>query len=305
MKSANTTAAAPEVSVVMPVRNGMPYLPEAVESILGQSFRDFEFLIVDDASTDETPDYLRSLSDHRISIITHKVSQGVARSLNHGMMLAAAPLIARQDADDVSEPDRFLKQTEWMRRRPECQVFGSQVKKINQAGELVEVFPRPMSDAEFERMFALYATPFTHGSVMMRRAAVMSAGGYREQIRCAEDYDLWLRLAGPGALNNHPDVLYRYRVHDEQICVKNQNEASADCWVSRVMYAERACTGEDDSLSQLDEQQLRAIKARGIWRPRGAWARRVRVLRNYAKLLDVDSPRRAMIVRALMLTGGW
>jgi glycosyltransferase involved in cell wall biosynthesis len=290
---------------VLPVRNGLPYLIEAVESILRQTFADFEFLIIDDASTDETPQYLRSLSDPRVRVITHDRSYGVADSLNHGIALATAPLIARQDADDISEPRRFERQLAWLAGHPECVVLGSQVDKIDAAGKVIEHFPRPLTEGDFLRHFASYANPFTHGSVMMRRDRVLAVGGYRGRIRYAEDYDLWLRLDGPGALCNHPDTLYRYRVHDEQICVRKYEDSSADCWVSQVLHAERLCTGEEDSLAALDDRQLAAIKQRKIWKPRGNWSRRVRVLNDYARLLEKDSPRRALIVKLMRLSGGW
>ena len=301
----HTVNHAPAVSVVLPVRNGLPYLTEAVESILHQSFTDFEFLIVDDASTDDTPAYLRSLADARVRVIRHEQSRGVAESLNHGLALASAPLIARQDADDVSEPHRFARQVEWMNAHPECVVLGSQVDKIDSAGHLIEHFPRPTGAAELEHHFATHANPFTHGSVMMRRDRALAVGGYRGRIRYAEDYDLWLRLDGPGALANHPETLYRYRVHEQQICVQKYDDSSADCCLSQVLYVERLCTGEEDSLTTLDDRQLAAIKQRGLWKPRGRWARRVRVLKEYARLLDTDSPRRAALVRLLLLGGGW
>ena len=293
------------LTVVLPVRNGMPFLTEAVESILKQSFADFQFLIVDDASTDGTPDYLRSLDDPRLCIITHKTSQGVARSLNHALRMASSPLIARQDADDISEPERFARQIAWLAAHPECVVLGTQVEKIDVAGNQLSHFSRPEAEAEIFAMLAAHNNPFTHGSVIMRREVVLAAGGYRAEIRCAEDYDLWLRLAQPGALANHPELLYRYRVHEGQICAKLFSDVAADCWFSRVLQAERQCCGEEDSLSVLDELQIAAIKQRKIWRPRGNWLRRVRVLWHYARLLESDSPRRAWLVRLQLPLGGW
>ncbi len=283
----------------------MPFLPEAVESIRQQSFTDFQFLIVDDASTDDTPDYLRSLADSRVCVITHKTSQGVARSLNHALRMASSPLIARQDADDISEPERLARQLAWLADHPECVVLGTQVDKVDVAGNPLGHFPRPESAAEIFMMLAAHTNPFTHGSVMLRRDAVMAVGGYRAEIRCAEDYDLWLRLAAPGALANHPERLYRYRIHEDQICAKQYSEAAADCWFSWVLHAERQCTGEEDSLSVLNEDQIVAIKQRKIWKPRGHWSRRVRVLWHYARLLESDSPRRAWLVKLQLPLGGW
>lgn len=283
----------------------MPYLPEAVASILHQTCGNFEFLIVDDASTDETTAYLNALTDPRVRLIRHEQSQGVAASLNHGIAMAEAPLIARQDADDISETQRFEKQLAWLSAHPECLVLGTQVNKIDVTGRVMEHFPRPLTEADLQAHFAARANPFTHGSVMMRRDQVIAAGGYREQIRCAEDYDLWLRMDSRGRLTNHPEMLYRYRVHDEQICVKQYADSSADCWVSQVMRAERLCTGGEDSLSLLNDQQIAAIRERRLWKPRGSWTRRVQVLKSYARLVEQDSPRRARLLKLALLSGGW
>jgi len=298
----NTTS--PPVTVVLPVKNGLPFLPEAVESILSQTFRDFEFVIIDDGSTDGTTAYLRALRDPRLRLLRNESGRGVAASLNQGIAASASPFIARQDADDISEPERLAKQVEYMAAHPECIVLGTQCCLIDQASNFVELFPRPSTEADLREMLRRQC-PLIHGSVLMRRAQVVEAGGYREKIRYAEDYDLWLRLAAPRAIANHPEALYRYRRHEGQICTANYNDSSFDSFLCRVLHLERECTGEEDSLSVLDAEQMSAIKLRKIWRPRGDWPRRVRVLWRYAQLLQSDSPLRSAAARLFALTGGW
>jgi glycosyltransferase involved in cell wall biosynthesis len=300
-----SSLSAPLITVLLPVKNGMPFLSEAVASILQQTYRDFELLIIDDGSTDETTSYLKSLRDPRLRIRRNEQSQGVARCLNQGLALAATPFIARQDADDISEPERLGRQLAYLTDHPECAVLGTQGWMVDEAGNKLQPFPwRPTGEAEMAAALRV-ASPFIHGSVLLRREAVKEVGGYREEIRYAEDFDLWLRLANKYKLANLPDSLYRYRVHGGQVCTANQQQASLDSWLCLVLQAERQCRGGEDSLSILDEKQLAAIKERRIWRPRGNWAERVRVLWHYAQLLQADSPRRALVAKFLAITGGW
>jgi glycosyltransferase involved in cell wall biosynthesis len=294
----------PTVAVVMPVRNGFPYLPQAVDSILGQTFGDFEFLIVDDGSTDETTDYLRSFQDKRVRIIRNEQSCGVARSLNLAIAQTSAELIARQDADDISEPSRFARQLEYLAAHPECVAMGTQGIKINEAGEQIAPHFFPVSSEDVLEVLRWKTCPLIHGSVLMRRQVMQSIGGYRARVR-TEDYDLWLRLSLLGKVVNHPETLYRYRVHATQLTTMYYSEFGPDSFLSRAMYFERLCTGEEDSLNDLSESQIEAVKNRRLWKPRGNWSRRVKVLRQYAKIMEKDSPRRAQILGVLAFTGGW
>lgn len=293
------------VTVLLPVKDGMPFLPDALTSIWQQTFRDFELLVIDDGSTDETAACLRSVKDRRLRVIRNEVSQGVAQSLNRGMELAKSPLIARQDADDLSLPERLGRQVEFMRSHPECLVVGTQGRMIDAAG--LDIGPyvfRPTGEREIRELI-LRSSPFIHGSVMMRRDAVLAAGGYRGKVRRAEDYDLWLRMAARGTLANLPDVQYRHRIHDAQVGTAFRQDALADTWLCKVLNWERTCMGDEDSLSALTDAQLTALKERRVWRPRGGWRRRVRVLWHYARFIQRGSPRRAALARLFAVTGGW
>lgn len=295
---------APLVTVVMPVKNGFPYLPQAVESILAQSCGDFEFLIVDDGSTDETIEYLHSLRDKRVRVIRHEQSQGVASSLNEAISVASADLIARQDADDISEPERFAQQLEYLTVHPECVALGTQGIKIDETGKYIAPHYFPVTATEVLEVLRWKTCPLIHGSVMMRRQIMQSVGGYRTRLR-VEDYDLWLRLSLTGEVVNHARTLYQYRVHATQITTVHFAEFTLESFLCRVMYFERLCTGEEDSLNWLSEAQLEAVKQRKLWKPRGNWARRVKVLRQYAEIMARDSPRRAQMMSLLAITGGW
>jgi len=283
----------------------MPYLAAALGSIWQQTFRAFELLVIDDGSTDGTSDYLRHVKDSRLRVTRNEVSQGVARSLNQGIALSASPMIGRQDADDVSLPGRLERQVDFMASHPECLVVGTQGRVIDAAGlDVGPYLPCPIDDRGI-REHIPRACPFIHGSVVMRREAVLAVGGYRSKVRRAEDYDLWLRLAARGPLANLPDVQYHFRMHDGQIWAAFQRETLADAWLCQFLNWERTRMGDEDSLSVLTDAQLTALKERRLWRPRGSWRRRVRVLWHYARFIQREAPRRAVLAKLLAVTGGW
>jgi len=138
----------PKVTVLMPVYNGERYLNEAVDSILGQTFTDFEFLIIDDASTDKTPEILRSYDDPRIRVVTNEENLGLSKSLNKGLALARGEFIARMDADDVSYPYRLQVQHEFMTQHPGAGVIGSWAEYIDRKGEIVHRYRAPIFPEE-------------------------------------------------------------------------------------------------------------------------------------------------------------
>ena len=202
-------AQSPLISVVMPVHNGLPYLDESIQSILGQTLKDFEFIILDDASTDGSSDVLSEWAkkDERIRLHRSEQNLGLSGSSNLVVKLARAPLIARMDADDVSRPDRLMRQWEVMKTLSDVALVGTLCDGIDAAGRSVR--PRDrwrlIRHSEFP--------PFPHGSVMFRRADFYEVGGYNEQYASAEDQELFLRLARRKRVVVLPDVLYHYRYH--------------------------------------------------------------------------------------------
>jgi glycosyltransferase involved in cell wall biosynthesis len=197
----------PPLSVVMPVRNALPYLDEAVESILGQSFADFEFVIRDDGSTDGSTEALREWArrDARIRLFEGEEPLGPAGSSNFVMRRARARLVARMDADDVSRPNRLRRQIELFRARPDAGLVACLWEGIDRAGRRVR--RRDRSRLLRRSPFS----PFAHGSIMLRRELFEQVGGYRTRCDYWEDIDLYLRLAEAAPLLVITDALYRHR----------------------------------------------------------------------------------------------
>jgi cellulose synthase/poly-beta-1,6-N-acetylglucosamine synthase-like glycosyltransferase len=201
-------SATPDISVVMAVFNAARFLRPAIESILAQTHGDFEFIIVDDGSTDDTAKIAASYSDPRIRFVA-QAHKGLVATLNHGVQLARGEFVARMDGDDLSHPRRLQKQLEFMRAHPQCAVVGTTYEVIyeNARSQRVEAV---LLDDEDIRAEILARNPFAHGSVMMRRAALELPEVYRD-IPSAEDWDLWLRLSQRWRLANLPEVLYSWR----------------------------------------------------------------------------------------------
>lgn len=198
---------APPLSVVMPVRDLAPFVGAAIESILAQTHRDFEFVILDDGSTDGTRDIVRRWRDRdpRIRLIEREAGLGPAESSNLVVREARGAILARMDGDDISHPDRLRLQLEALRSHPEAVLVGSLCEGIDGAGRVVR--PRDRSRLVARSPFA----PFPHGSIMFRREAFERIGGYRREANFWEDLDLYRRLSHIGGLLVLPAALYRHR----------------------------------------------------------------------------------------------
>lgn len=185
-----------KVTVLMPVYNGMRFLKEAVDSVFAQTLTDFEFLIVDDASTDGTPAYLQSLTDPRVRIVTNPVNLGQTGSLNRGLALARGEFIARLDQDDVCLPERLEKQLAMHEARPDVALSCTWEYTIDSVGRRRRLWRSTIANyGEFLGPLMVGKVPVWHPSVMFRASAVAAVGGYDSTISLAEDYDLWLKLA--------------------------------------------------------------------------------------------------------------
>lgn len=202
-----TTPLPPRVSVVMSVYNGERYIRQAVESILNQTFGDFELLLIDDGSTDQTPAILKSFNDPRIVRITHPANLGLVTALKEGVEQARGELIARMDADDISSPDRFAKQIAFLDAHPEVGVLGTAMRQVDSRGRLLAIVDPPTDHALIEWMM-LFESPVMHATVMMRRAIVVRAGNYNLLYRHIEDGELWSRMITITRFANLPEVLY-------------------------------------------------------------------------------------------------
>jgi glycosyltransferase involved in cell wall biosynthesis len=213
----------PRVSVVMSVYNGEKYLREAVDSILGQTFGDFEFIIVDDGSTDSTWAILQSYDDQRVILLRNENNIGLTRSLNRGLAIARGEYIARMDADDISLPERFEKQVKALDENPRLGLVGSDVYYLYDATGHKRLVKLPHTDVEV-KWHLLFHNSFAHSAVMFRRGLVEKIGFYDEASPFAQDYELFSRIAEHCQVGNLPQpfVVRRYRkgqiyeMHSEQ-----------------------------------------------------------------------------------------
>ncbi|UPS91675.1 glycosyltransferase family 2 protein [Bizionia sp. M204] len=217
----------PKVTVLMPIYNCDQYVGEAIDSILGQTFTDFEFLIIDDASTDKTVSIVKGYSDSRIKFIRKPKNTGYTNSLNYGLAMAKGAYIARMDGDDISLPERFAKQVTFMDAYPEVVACGTTYSIIGSG--IIKKVPINHGDIKVQ---LLQKTCFGHPTVMLRKAVFEKFKvAYNSDREPAEDYDLWVRLLKYGKLANLPGVLLSYRVHDGQVSqnrtqIKRENTAS-------------------------------------------------------------------------------
>ena len=235
---------APPVSVVMPVRNGMPYVEASIESVLRQSLPDFEFVIGDDGSTDGTTEVLLAFAqrDTRIRFLRRDVGSGLAGSANWVVSEANAPLVAVAHADDLAHPERLARQVAVLRAMPEVDLVGTLWNGIDERGRLV----RPGDFWKLIRRTPLAA--FAHSSIMFRKAAFDAAGGYRPEADYWEDLDLYLRIAERGSVVVIPDTLATVR--HSRVCTKFRTDQAVAERAFDLMYRATAAywKGEDHRL---------------------------------------------------------
>ena len=230
----------PQVTVLLPVHNGEEYLEQAIASVLAQSFRDFEVLIINDGSTDRTQSIIDAFNDGRIRCIRHKTNRRLIAVLNEGLDLATAPYVARMDADDICHPRRLELQHRFLEDHPDVGVVGSAVRSISDGTGRGPIYRFPEQHEVIEWALA-FLCPLVHPSVMMRRDLVLSVGGYAPSALHVEDYDLWERMSRYTRFANLPDVLLGLRKHGSSITsreamlhVKNVAVVAARCLSARL-----------------------------------------------------------------------
>jgi glycosyltransferase involved in cell wall biosynthesis len=207
-----TMISSPKISVVMPVYNAAPYLAESIGSILNQTFRDFEFIIVNDGSTDDTASILAKYeeSDGRIRVY-HQENQGTAAARNHGCHLARGKYIATMDADDISLPRRFEKQLDHFQKHPQIGILGTWIYTMDQNASLRRTWCPP-TNAKMLQWTLFFGVCVAAPSVLMRREVMEKVNFYRSVTSGVEDVDLWLRASSITEFGNVPEVLLKYRV---------------------------------------------------------------------------------------------
>ena len=213
----------PLVTVLMPVYNAGAFLRPTLETILGQTYRDFEFLIINDCSTDDSLETLRSIADPRIRIHANPVNMGQTKSLNVGLRLARGKYVVVNDADDYSLPRRIETQLDFIVKNPEYPVVGTSCYIMDREGKILRTFLRPTDPREIQMQF-LSDTPMTHGSVIMQKDAILATGGYNEEFRIIQDYELWSTLMRRGLrVMNIPDILVVIRTFADSISFKERD----------------------------------------------------------------------------------
>ena len=215
---ASTTAGmrSPSVTVLMGVYNGLPRLEHAIRSIQEQTLQDFEFLIIDDGSTDGSARLIQQFAgaDSRIRLISHAANRGLGAVLNQGVAAARGALIARMDADDFSLPERLERQVDYFRQHPGTDVVGSYALDVDARGRRVRERRVPVDHQRIVEL--VWSNPFIHTTVMFRRDAVLRVGSYAARLQRRQDYDLWFRCVRAGLqLANIPETLVHYHFSDE------------------------------------------------------------------------------------------
>lgn len=239
----------PSISVVMSVyirdnridyHESCTHLKQSIDSILQQTFTDFEFIIINDGSSDSVKELLNNFcrSDVRIKLF-HQENKGLISSLNFGIEKSQGKYIARMDADDISLPERFALQHEFMENNTDVALLGSNIHYIDSNGKIFDTFYYPTSNIDLKEKLP-YSNYFAHSSVMMRTETVKRLGGYSQAYIHAEDYDLWLRFSETSSIANLPNVLLLYRVHTSNISSNNIYQQVLSVIAARTAYRLRA-----------------------------------------------------------------
>jgi glycosyltransferase involved in cell wall biosynthesis len=214
-----------KVTVLMPCYNAGGYIAEAIGSVLTQTFRDFELLIINDGSSDNSADIIRSFNDERIILIEQE-QQGIAAALNKGLSHARASYIARFDADDICFNERLEKQYRFMQEHPGCIVVGSAADYIDHNGRYVFTHrPAAITNAEIQAL-PFYTCPFIHASVMYKKESITGTG-YNMHAHSFEDHLLWQQLKTKGKMYNMPEQLLQVRLNPGSVTIDERKRPGA------------------------------------------------------------------------------
>jgi hypothetical protein len=305
----------------MSVFNGEEFLSETIDSVLNQSFRDFEFVIVDDGSTDATADILSKYvpRDGRIRVLRNG-KKGRAASLNLGISLATGKYVANTDADDLAMPGRLEEQVAFMERNPEVGVLGGSFELITDSGGVIDIIRHPLDDSQIRSAILRY-NPICHSSVILRKDIVLALGGYRSIFVPSEDYDLWLRMSERSRLANLHNVLVRYRIHGNQLSVRKLEHQTL-CVLAASAAAKQRRNGRPDPLSEVEEITPQLLDSLGVTGAEiedallgayGYWAKileptdpeaAVRVIEGLLQLPGAESFDRSVLANACLEAAG-
>jgi len=213
----------PTITIIMGMYNEKKYVPEAIKSVLDQTYKCSELIIVDDASTDRSRKVVQSFEDGRIELLVNETNQGLTYSLNRALEHASGEYIARQDADDISDPARLERQLQFLERHEDVAVVGTGAHLIDGGGRIIDR-RIPKCDPGFDDF--LHKGHLIHGSIMARKSVLEDVGGYNEFFRYGQDQELWLRLAKQHSIANIAQPLYKHRIHDEGVYFSRKDESA-------------------------------------------------------------------------------
>jgi glycosyltransferase involved in cell wall biosynthesis len=223
---------APTVTVLMSVYNGQTYLREAIKSILNQTFTDFEFLIINDGSSDASRSIICSYDDPRIRLIDNPANLGLTKSLNRGLRLAKGRYVARQDADDVSEPQRLTQQVNFMEANQHLALLGTWYRGIDAEGNFAYKVRLPSDQIELQWALLFYC-PFVHSSVMLNKEFFLhDIGLYNEEYLYAQDHELWFRTSRQHIITNFHEYLVRYRINPHSMTATYGELVNEGVWLT-------------------------------------------------------------------------
>ena len=226
----------PLVSILMAVYNGEKYLREAIESMLNQTYTNFEFLIINDGSTDKTEEIILSYKDERIRYVKNEQNLKLIASLNKGLDLAIGKYIARMDADDISLPERLEKQVEYLEKNPQIGVLGSWVEIIGKEEPMIIQHKTNFNDIRVELLFHNY---LCHPSVIINNLLIKKHNLKYPNFLHAEDYGLWIQVAKYGKIEILPEILLNYREHGDNISLTLKNkQKEQDSKIRRIQLIE-------------------------------------------------------------------
>lgn len=225
----------PKVSVIMPAYNAEKYIKEAIDSILNQTFKDFEFIIINDGSIDSTEDIIKSYTDPRIKIINHDTNQGIYASRSDGLKMAQGEFIAILDSDDIAIKNRLEEQLNFMENHPNIAVVGSWMEVINVDHREVHTLKHDC-DPVIIKWTHILKNQILNSSSFFRKKTVDKIGYYRKEYEYAEDYDLWSRISRRYKMANMPRVLVQYRIRGKSVTRAPETRKTQKQHISQIIF---------------------------------------------------------------------
>ncbi|QJD97546.1 glycosyltransferase [Mucilaginibacter robiniae] len=295
----------PQISVVLPVYNSEKYIKAAIESVLNQTFTDFELIIINDASTDNTKQILETFTDKRIRLIHNAENLKVVKCLNLGLSLAQGEFIARMDADDISLPQRFKRQLSYLLEHSEVDICSSYVQVFGTQNYIL----RPYEDHESIKAGLLFLNLLIHPSIMFRRKSIIQFNVcYDEAYANAEDYGLWVAVMDKLKFGAIPEILFKYRIHDTNISIKKASNwpilHKINLGLYKILLDRMQLRYTDNDLEMHINLGFRSVVqlTKNDYRRYLNWLARIVQANNNSKYFNSDSLRNYVLSYVLYLT---